>query len=59
MHGGWPGPGSLSAGCPFVEVQEAHAVAARFVVVDAIDAEDAHFYEHHGFRPLPGTMRLV
>ena len=34
-------------------------VAARFVVVDAID-ESAHgFYTHHGFREIPGTMRLV
>lgn len=34
-------------------------VAARFVVVDAID-EGAHgFYRHHGFREIPGTLRLV
>lgn len=34
-------------------------VAARFVVVDAIDDEAARFYEHYGFRAIPGTMRLV
>jgi GNAT superfamily N-acetyltransferase len=34
-------------------------VAARFVVVDAID-QDAHgFYIYHGFREIPGAMRLV
>lgn len=40
-------------------VEATTAVAARFVVVDAIDAEAARFYEHHGFTPIPGTMRLV
>jgi GNAT superfamily N-acetyltransferase len=34
-------------------------VAARFVVVDAIDEHAAAFYEHHGFRRVPGTLRLV
>lgn len=34
-------------------------VAARFVVVDAIDEPAAGFYEHHGFRRIPGTRRLV
>jgi GNAT superfamily N-acetyltransferase len=34
-------------------------VAARFVVVDALDDAAASFYEHHGFRRLPGTLRLV
>lgn len=34
-------------------------VAARFVVVDAIDDTAARFYEHHGFTLVPGTMRLV
>ena len=34
-------------------------VAARFVVVDAIDEHAAAFYEHHGFRRIPGTLRLV
>lgn len=35
------------------------AVAARFVVVDAIDEDAAGFYSHHGFRRIPGTLRLV
>jgi len=34
-------------------------VAARFVVVDAIDQDAARFYEHHGFSLIPGTLRLV
>jgi GNAT superfamily N-acetyltransferase len=34
-------------------------VAARFVVVDAIDQGAHGFYRHHGFRDIPGTMRLV
>ena len=34
-------------------------VAARFVVVDAIDDNAVEFYLHHGFRPIPDSMRLV
>lgn len=34
-------------------------VAARFVVVDAVDEHAAGFYEHHGFRRIPGTRRLI
>jgi GNAT superfamily N-acetyltransferase len=34
-------------------------VAARFVVVDAQHERAAAFYEHHGFRRIPGTLRLV
>lgn len=34
-------------------------VAARFVVVDAVDEQVVRFYEHHGFRRIPGTLRLV
>ncbi len=34
-------------------------VAARFVVVDAIDAAAAGFYAHYGFEPVPGSPRLV
>jgi len=33
-------------------------VAARFVVVDVLH-ERAGFYEHHGFRRIPGKLRLV
>jgi GNAT superfamily N-acetyltransferase len=34
-------------------------VAARFVVVDALHERAAGFYEHHGFRRIPGTLRLL
>jgi len=34
-------------------------VAARFVVGDAIDERAVGFYTHHGFRRIPGTLRLV
>jgi GNAT superfamily N-acetyltransferase len=34
-------------------------VAARFAVVDAIDERAANFYTHYGYRPVPGTMRLL
>ncbi len=34
-------------------------VAARFVVVDAIDDNAAHFYNHYGYQPIPDTRRLV
>lgn len=34
-------------------------VAARFVAVDAFHEDAVRFYEHHGFRRIPGTLRLV
>ncbi len=34
-------------------------VAARFVVVEAQHETAAAFYEHHGFRRIPETRRLV
>jgi GNAT superfamily N-acetyltransferase len=34
-------------------------VAARFVVVDAIDENAASFYSHYGYKLIPGTRRLV
>jgi GNAT superfamily N-acetyltransferase len=40
-------------------VQATEIVAARFVVVDAVDEPAAAFYERHGFRRIPGTMRLT
>ncbi|HEU0132505.1 MAG TPA: GNAT family N-acetyltransferase [Mycobacteriales bacterium] len=42
-------------------VRATEVVAARFVVVDAIDDNAAAFYEHHGFRRVPGDgpARLV
>ena len=40
-------------------VAATRTVAARFVVVDAVDEAAAGFYEQHGFRRIPGTLRLV
>ena len=40
-------------------VAATETVAARFVVVDAIDDTAAAFYAHHGFRQVPETRRLV
>lgn len=40
-------------------VDATRTVAARFVVVDALHERSAGFYEHHGFRRIPGTLRLV
>lgn len=40
---------ALSRACAAAEI-----VAARMVVVDAIDAHAASFYAHHGFVPVPG-----
>ena len=34
-------------------------VAARFVLVDAIDEHAANFYAHHGFVRVPETSRLI
>ena len=34
-------------------------VAARIVVVDALHEPAAAFYEHYGFKRIPGTLRLV
>lgn len=34
-------------------------VTVRFVVVDALHETAATFYEHYGFRRIPGTLRLV
>lgn len=37
----------------------ANNVGARFVVVDALHEKAVTFYEHHGFRRIPETFRLV
>ena len=37
----------------------AENVGAKFLVVDALHEKAAGFYAHHGFRPVPGTLRLV
>jgi ribosomal protein S18 acetylase RimI-like enzyme len=42
---------------PIVAATE--VIAARFVIVDAIDDAAAGFYQHHGFRPIPGSLRVV
>jgi len=34
-------------------------VAARFVVVDAIDENAASLYEHYGFGRIPNSDRLI
>ena len=39
-------------------VEATATIAARFVVVDAINA-NAFAFEHYGFRAIPGTQRLV
>ena len=40
-------------------VTATRTVAARLVVVDALSESAAAFYEHHGFRRIPGTLRLI
>jgi len=40
-------------------VRATQTVAARVVVVDAIDETAVRFYEHHGFRRVPESARLV
>jgi GNAT superfamily N-acetyltransferase len=40
-------------------VVAAQTVAARFVVVGALHEQAAMFCEHHGFRRIPGTLRLL
>jgi GNAT superfamily N-acetyltransferase len=37
----------------------ARNVGARFAVVDALHEPAGAFYEHHGFKRIPGTLRLV
>ena len=37
----------------------ARNVGARFAVVDALHARACAFYEHHGFKRIPDTLRLV
>jgi ribosomal protein S18 acetylase RimI-like enzyme len=40
-------------------LQPTRVVAARFVVVDAIDERAASFYERQGFQRIPTTDRLI
>jgi len=58
LHGQGMG-GALLADALGRVLAATETVAARFVVVDAIDERAARFYEHHGFRRIPQTLRLV
>lgn len=58
MHGHGHG-GALLADCLLRAVLASENVAARFVVVDAIDGDASRFYEHYGFRAVPDTNRLI
>ncbi len=58
LHGQGLG-GTLLADASRRIVDATDIVAARFVVVDAISDEAASFYTHYGYRPLPGTRRLI
>ena len=51
--------GALLADALTRVVAATELVAAGLVVVDAVHEDAARFYEHHGFRRIPGTMRLV
>jgi ribosomal protein S18 acetylase RimI-like enzyme len=58
LHGQGLG-GALLAEALDRVVVATRTVAARFVVVDALDEGATGFYEHYGFRRIPETLRLV
>ena len=58
LHGHGMG-GALLADASQRIVAATDVVAARFVVVDAINDAAASFYAHFGYRAIPGTRRLV
>lgn len=58
LHGQGLG-GALLADALVRIVAATALVAARFAVVDALHEAAVAFYEHHGFRRIPGTTRLV
>lgn len=58
LHGSGLG-GRLLADAVSRIVAATDVVAARFVVVDAIDEHAADFYSHYGFERIPDTYRLV
>lgn len=58
LHGQGLG-GVLLADASSRIVTATNIVAARFVVVDAIDDAVARFYSHYGYRPIPDARRLV
>jgi GNAT superfamily N-acetyltransferase len=39
--------------------ENSDVVGSSMVVVDALDDRAAHFYQIHGFIPLPDSMRLI
>jgi GNAT superfamily N-acetyltransferase len=51
--------GALLADASERAVLAATNLGARFLVVDALHDKAASFYEHHGFRRIPDTLRLV
>ncbi len=58
-HQGSGNGGALLANALARIVVATNIVAARFVVVDALHEKAAGFYEHHGFRRIPDSLRLV
>ena len=58
LHGSGLG-GTMLADAVSRIVAATDIVAARFVVVDAIDEHAADFYSHYGFERIPDTYRLV
>ncbi len=58
-HQGGGNGGALLADALARIVVATNIVAARFVVVDALHEEAAGFYQHHGFRRIPDSLRLV
>ncbi|GAA0901349.1 GNAT family N-acetyltransferase [Virgisporangium aurantiacum] len=58
LHGQGHG-GVLLADALHRIVAATQTVAARFVLVDAIDEVAHAFYRCYGFREIPGTLRLV
>jgi GNAT superfamily N-acetyltransferase len=57
-HGGGNG-GALLADALARIVVATDIVAARFVVVDALHEKAAGFYQPHGFRRIPDSLRLI
>lgn len=58
LHGHGLG-GQLLADAMARAVEASRNVAARFMVVDAIDEPAVAFYERYGFTCIPGALRLV
>lgn len=58
LHGAGWGPVLMADALGRV-VEATRIVAARVIVLDAIDENVAGFYERLGFRRIPGSLRLV